>query len=1151
MSYQKQQQRTERLLPRLQSEEVEVLRHAKRQQVDIESNEEWRERLRRDLEADISRRVREALDTPPGERQRRNRELARLRAAAQKEEQLAQFRKAAHALAAATAAAAAATAAATDRSQRPAATTSDAAEQAATEAPTQQPRQHRHRRRFGDFPDDNSDFDEDEDSEESGSEARHLTTLARRPPQLSLPAFRLGAEAMRHFGDLTPDEKLRLFANFTRDGFREAVRTGRLPDGSPLILQPDGRYRDQFGVARDSRGPFWPRDFGPCHPTPSHRRLACPGPEPLLLPLKNPGSEPTVTFDTQRTQFSGRWRGTQIVFDSERSPRHYSPPTVPEDTCPSLVFESRFESGNLRQARRVGMFEYELVLRTDLYTKRHTQWFYFRVQNARPGIVYKFVIVNLLKSSSLYGEGMKPLCYSEKSARTRGLGWHRAGHHIRYSRNATRLQSALLQRDMAYYQLEWQMDFPHESDSCYLAHCYPYTYSDLRSDLAGLQRDQLRRRHAREEILCETRAGNACFLLTVTDPDVPDEGKHGVVVTARVHPGEANSSWMMKGLIDFLTGDGPEARELQKHFIFKIVPMLNPDGVIVGNYRTSLAGRDLNRNYRHPRKETFPTVYHTKAMLESFAKERPVALYCDLHGHSRKSHVFMYGCDSQYRDVEPVRVNAVRLRLQPKAFLNERLFPWLVSRCAPGLFSFHGCRFNIRRCKEATGRVVMWRQFDIANSFTMEATFSGTSVTEEDSRHFNTEDLETMGGSLASALWQYQQVKSDTTRQSQVVVDMTFDLVLNVLNERGVDVERQLSLVDKKTAEANQESANVPDADKESTMQLLKSALQDGRRAAPTPPGESSDARMRCLLDRLSLQTMGDCAGILRTLGIDGAEESDSSDSDSESEPEMPPEPPTAAEKRKRVGGAAAAQHRRDSKEAADAAEAGGSRTGSNQKKNWEEASSRVRIKQYPMFVNKYAGRSNHGIPCFSEERLLERANRRGSDGLKPAPLEERRAAAAAAVMNPATAGTLASLDELQRRLRRLLDSQQEDPSAGAPGPSAEAKLAPAAAESDRDRELDFMAQRMASAARPFHAAGLPPSKHLLRDRRQSDSNGRSGQSQKSRASIGGPWPAQGTTGQRSSAAAALTEQPAEFATAERSRPNRLPLIGDGHSRLL
>ena len=31
-------------------------------------------------------------------------------------------------------------------------------------------------------------------------------------------------------------------------------------------------------------------------------------------------------------------------------------------------------------------------------------------------------------------------------------------------------------------------------------------------------------------------------------------------------------------------------------------------------------------------------------------------------------------------------------------------------------------------------------------------------------------------------------------------------------------------------------------------------------------------------------------------------------------------------------------------------------------------------VKQNPTFVNKYANRSNGGIPCFSEERLLERA---------------------------------------------------------------------------------------------------------------------------------------------------------------------------------
>jgi cytosolic carboxypeptidase protein 2/3 len=62
-------------------------------------------------------------------------------------------------------------------------------------------------------------------------------------------------------------------------------------------------------------------------------------------------------------------------------------------------------------------------------------------------------------------------------------------------------------------------------------------------------------------------------------------------MTARVHPGEPVSSFMMKGFLDFILGSSEEANKLREIFIFKIVPMLNPDGVIHGNYRCSLVGK--------------------------------------------------------------------------------------------------------------------------------------------------------------------------------------------------------------------------------------------------------------------------------------------------------------------------------------------------------------------------------------------------------------------------------------------------------------------------------------------------------------------------------------------------------------------------------
>lgn len=47
--------------------------------------------------------------------------------------------------------------------------------------------------------------------------------------------------------------------------------------------------------------------------------------------------------------------------------------------------------------------------------------------------------------------------------------------------------------------------------------------------------------------------------------------------------------------MDYITSNEKVAKSLRNQYVFKIVPMLNPDGVIVGNYRCNLGGLDLNR----------------------------------------------------------------------------------------------------------------------------------------------------------------------------------------------------------------------------------------------------------------------------------------------------------------------------------------------------------------------------------------------------------------------------------------------------------------------------------------------------------------------------------------------------------------------------
>jgi hypothetical protein len=82
-----------------------------------------------------------------------------------------------------------------------------------------------------------------------------------------------------------------------------------------------------------------------------------------------------------------------------------------------LVFESRFESGNLKRVIQISDNEYDLILSTDFQTTAHTQWYYFSVSNTRKNVEYRFKIVNMTKADSLYNVGMKPLVYSDKKAK--------------------------------------------------------------------------------------------------------------------------------------------------------------------------------------------------------------------------------------------------------------------------------------------------------------------------------------------------------------------------------------------------------------------------------------------------------------------------------------------------------------------------------------------------------------------------------------------------------------------------------------------------------------------------------------------------------------------------------------------------------------
>lgn len=96
----------------------------------------------------------------------------------------------------------------------------------------------------------------------------------------------------------------------------------------------------------------------------------------LPFPVEFSGESTTCTVDTKDAA-----NENNIYFVAEAS--------QPTEDSTDLRFESRFESGNLGKVVKITDTYYQLYLRRDLYTQRHTQWYYFKVSNTRSRITYR------------------------------------------------------------------------------------------------------------------------------------------------------------------------------------------------------------------------------------------------------------------------------------------------------------------------------------------------------------------------------------------------------------------------------------------------------------------------------------------------------------------------------------------------------------------------------------------------------------------------------------------------------------------------------------------------------------------------------------------------------------------------------------------
>jgi murein tripeptide amidase MpaA len=349
-----------------------------------------------------------------------------------------------------------------------------------------------------------------------------------------------------------------------------------------------------------------------------------------------------------------------------------------DPTLPDIRLVTDFEGASLGWHTRVGPREFYISIRHDT-NSGSLRWYSFRVEGgAGEDLTFRVTNANETSSDSAWAFD-RPVVSSDG-----GENWSRI-------------------TDTEYEGPEgrfFTFRYTPQTDSDWIAYAPVYNFSqweNLVNELRGHPRlDTL-------EVLASSIDGKPIHLLEVTDPAVPDSTKTAVWIVARQHPGDAGASWVAEGLLRWLLSSDPAATQLASAGSIYMVPFMNPDGVLRGNYLTNSVGVNLNRQWPNPDSAIAPQVFAVSNLMQTFFQRGGAAeLFVDVHARpiSRANFFFYNGPEVTLPAMvaEILDFAAVLNRINPDFTANaSEAWPGdnaISSRWAADAFGIHGITFE-------------------------------------------------------------------------------------------------------------------------------------------------------------------------------------------------------------------------------------------------------------------------------------------------------------------------------------------------------------------------------------------------------------------------------------------------------------------------
>ncbi|XP_032529515.2 cytosolic carboxypeptidase 6-like [Danaus plexippus] len=403
-----------------------------------------------------------------------------------------------------------------------------------------------------------------------------------------------------------------------------------------------------------------------------------------------------------------------------------------------LCFDAAFECGNLGRADHITELEYDLFVRPDTCRPRSRFWFNFTVENVKQEQRVLFNIVNMGKEYTLYNEEMTPIVRSTSRPK-----WQRIPRRLLF------YHKSVIHRGRKILSLAFAFD--KEEDVYQFAAAVPYSYSKLQKYLAIWEKRA--QGFATRRSIAQTTQKRRIDHLTIGDTVIGAEAKDDlstkgkgqeikkrvVLILARTHGGEPPSSIICQGFLDYIIGSSEKALSLRNGIRIEVVPMLNPDGVFLGNQRSDLLGSDLNRCWNRATTFAHPALIAVNDLIQKINAEKTLQLDFIIDIHADLSHEGVFVRGNSYDDVYRFERHAVL----PK-FLAMRVEAWKPESC---LYNTDSISAGSARRTLPTGTV---------DAYSLLASLGGRRLTPRGPYLHYTEDAYSkIGRSLAKALCDY------------------------------------------------------------------------------------------------------------------------------------------------------------------------------------------------------------------------------------------------------------------------------------------------------------------------------------------------------------------------------------------------------------